>query len=172
MASQQPPPPDPSPSGLSRQSLNAFVVGCVAQIKGIGLQVLVQQPPKVSDFLEAYVIARCLPIVLDEFDHPEGDDWDCDEFGEEVNAVVVRGELFLNERTPRSMFEAALMLELIDSMEDGPCCHTNQIAGSVVEFLIQQVDHAPLNSRWDRQISRDEVLVSLDALQDQIPHDR
>jgi hypothetical protein len=120
---------------LSISDKEVFIERCVNLLKTVALADLVYHPPKIDNFLQAYVLARAMPFVAEN--RLRGEDWRAEETMDDLlGEVASQGELFLNDWTPRSATEAALLLDLVNSIGE-PCINTNHILPAVEAFLFE-----------------------------------
>lgn len=130
--------PDPPTVGgrTPLQSRDQFVEICVAALCRLDLVRMFKHPPRVTTFLDAYVLARCIPIIMNS-GAMLPPNWDPDDFGEELAKLARIGERFLNAWSPTSTMEAALMMDLFNATEDWPD-DLSQVPVRVEEWLLQE----------------------------------
>lgn len=127
---------------LSISDKDEFIEGCVSLLKQISIEDLLCGQSDVDDFLQAYVLARALPIIIQNRERIN--DWRAEEVIDDMlGDLSSKGEKFINTWKPTSMTEAALMLDLINSNGE-PCTNTDRVSESVEVYLFESVGHSSL----------------------------
>lgn len=101
------------------ETKDEFVEACVEAMGRLDFVAMFKSPPTATNFMEAYALARCLPIIMNRGKHVPAN-WESDEFGDELAKLASIGERFLNQWAPTSAMEAALMLDLFNATDDYP----------------------------------------------------
>jgi len=123
---------------------DAFVETCIQALERLDLEALVKHPPKVTDFMQAYVLARCIyPVIMRR---PKTSDWRKEErFDDELGELATLGEQFLDAWKPMTVMEAALMLNVVNGA-GGTTIDTERLPGAVGRFLFEQAFGDPLSN--------------------------
>lgn len=123
---------------LSISNKEQFIEGCVSLLKEVSIDQLLDHPPEIDNFLQAYVIARAIPFITERRERSE--DWLVEEAVDDLlGNIASKGERFLDKWTPKSATEAALMLDLVNSIGE-PCANTSHILPAVEGYLFQTMN--------------------------------
>ncbi len=122
----------------TRANLDAFIEYNVHVLQCGDLHALAHQPPVMQNFMQAYVFARCLPLAAGGRDRTL-DIADDEDFDDALYAITTAAELYLNTSVPASPLEALLLIDLVNSIEDGPCHNTAKIPVAIENFLFRLI---------------------------------
>jgi hypothetical protein len=129
----------------TRADLKTAVEHGAAALEALDLHSIARTPPPVTDVETAYILARCIPIVMTRrAADPNYGGLAQERIDDVIWKLRDAGEDFLGEYSPKTTRDALLLMELIRSMDGDPGYALKGVLPNIEAWLWGTLDEGRL----------------------------